>query len=257
MLKHSLPVRLLWVLSAVLVSTTVACGKNDAEVNSADVNSANDSESTAAVVEPSTSAPTPSPAEDTATDSTAATEPVADAATADNAALGEATEEPTAAGVGAEAATDLFLGLDAAGIQAINGQTGSVNSIAFESDIATAQTVATNVLGSPQETVENGECPAGPLSITAWDNGFALIASGGKFVGWSANPDAGGADLTTAAGIGVGSTRSELEEAYVVEVFESTLGMEFNSGQLSGLLLTDAPDAVITDIWAGTVCNFR
>jgi hypothetical protein len=92
--------------------------------------------------------------------------------------------------------------------------------------------------------------------ITQWPNGLVLHAADSEFIGWSARPDTD-ASLTTIAGVGTGSTRGELEAAYTVEVTETSLGTEFSTGSLFGLLSSTEPDATITDLWAGTVCNFR
>lgn len=155
------------------------------------------------------------------------------------------------------AAAEAALALASDGITAVNAQTGSTTQIAFDSDIALAKNAVTAMLGEPEETTENGECPAGPLTITTWPNGFAINAAQDKFVGWSARPETESAKLTTMNGIGVGSTASELKEAYDVDVSETSLGVEFNAGQLSGLLSSNEPDAVIENMWAGTNCIFR
>jgi hypothetical protein len=155
------------------------------------------------------------------------------------------------------AADQAVLGLSGEGIRAIL-PTGSIRTITFESDIDTAQTVATNLLGEPSEVVENTECPAGALTIITWSNGFTLNAAQNQFVGWGVQPtDAESAKLTTIDGIGVGSSLSELQELYDVEVYESSLGTEFSTGQISGLLTANEADAVITTLWAGTNCIFR
>jgi hypothetical protein len=63
-------------------------------------------------------------------------------------------------------------------------------------------------------------------------------------------------------GIGVGTTRADLERAFSVEwVPDSTLGHEFLIGgdeyALSGLVDGTGPDARVTVIWSGTVCQYR
>ena len=63
--------------------------------------------------------------------------------------------------------------------------------------------------------------------------------------------------LTTASGIGLGSTRAALESAYAARVSRSTLGMEFVAGGIAGLLASDHPAAPITHLWAGQVCLAR
>ena len=38
---------------------------------------------------------------------------------------------------------------------------------------------------------------------------------------------------------------------------ESTLGAEFSSGDLGGMLSSDAPDATVEALYAGLTCFFR
>lgn len=60
------------------------------------------------------------------------------------------------------------------------------------------------------------------------------------------------------SGVGVGTTASEMAESLAFEIYDdSTIGTEFHAGGLSGLLESDAPDARITDLWAGANCIFR
>jgi hypothetical protein len=143
------------------------------------------------------------------------------------------------------------------GLQVVNLQTGSTTPLAFESDMASTLDAVTQILGEPEETGENSECPSGPLTIASWSNGLALNADGDTFVGWGLRSGDGDATLTTASGIGIGSTRQELEETYTVEVIDSSLGVEFSAGNLFGLLSSPEPTGTITDLWAGVACNFR
>jgi hypothetical protein len=83
--------------------------------------------------------------------------------------------------------------------------------------------------------------------------GLQLTFQDGKFAGWTIN--AAASPLRTAKGIGVGSTRQELDAAYTdLTVEDSSLGLLFSSGQLTGLLDIDGIEGLVTDIWAGTVC---
>jgi hypothetical protein len=153
--------------------------------------------------------------------------------------------------------TEVALALSGEGLQVVEAETGSTKPFVFGTEIAPLENAVTQVLGTPEETAYNDECPGGPLTITQWPNGLALNADGDTFVGWSVRPNTESASLTTLAGIGIGSTLSDLEEAYQVEIFGSSLGVEFYAGQLAGLLDSDEPDGMITDMWAGTVCVFR
>ncbi len=74
-------------------------------------------------------------------------------------------------------------------------------------------------------------------------------------MGWGLSSGASG--LTTASNVGVGATRAELTDAYAAQISQTTLGTEFGAGGLAGLLASAAPDARITDMWAGRTCIAR
>lgn len=143
------------------------------------------------------------------------------------------------------------------GLQTVDVQTGSTLDLLFEVDREIAVSTVSTALGDPTETVDTSECPAGPLKITTWSNGFSLNTLDEVFVGWSVRPDLGSENLTTIAGVGIGTSRKNLQDAYDVEIFESSLGTEFNVGQMSGILSSDQPDGEITNLWAGLNCIFR
>jgi hypothetical protein len=107
----------------------------------------------------------------------------------------------------------------------------------------------------PVET--NAECGAGPLQIGQWPNGLSLLFQEGRLVGWSVAAAAGN-PVRTPQGIGAGATRARLAAAYPrVAVDESTLGTEFEAGGIGGLLESEADDARVAALWAGTTCHFR
>jgi hypothetical protein len=58
-------------------------------------------------------------------------------------------------------------------------------------------------------------------------------------------------------GIGVGSTRAQLDAAFDPQITQSSLGTEFSAAGLGGVLESPAPTARITSLWAGTGCIFR
>ena len=152
---------------------------------------------------------------------------------------------------------DLGVMLTNEGLQFIDLQTGSTRLLSFESDAALVEQAITRIYGEPAEKSNNTECPGGPLTIAIWPNGLVVNSAENKFLGWSMRPYIGGKNITTASGIGIGSTRSDLEGVYDVEVYDSTLGVEFFNEQLGGLLTSHDSDAVITNLWAGATCMFR
>lgn len=149
------------------------------------------------------------------------------------------------------------LALTGEGVFLVEPESGSTTLLPFGIEMATVQAAVTQVLGSPETVSTHEECPGDPFMSALWPDGLVLNADGEDFVGWSVRPNGGREQLTTLAGIGVGSSREDLETAYVITVFESTLGTEFTAGSLAGLLSDETPTAEITDFWAGTVCVFR
>jgi hypothetical protein len=117
--------------------------------------------------------------------------------------------------------------------------------------------IVSAVLGKPVDTGRNGECGQGPMEIVTFKGGIDLEFQDGKFVGWDLDGREKGG-YRTAKGIGVGSSLRELRAAYSgVTVENSSLGDEFGAGDLGGLLTSLKPDATITHMWAGSVCQFR
>ena len=102
----------------------------------------------------------------------------------------------------------------------------------------------------------NGECGAGPLRYANWPDGLSLLFGDKHFAGWSLDKRAAGT-ITTMAGIGPGSRRSELESAYAAKFMVTTIGTEFSAGKIGGVLDGAKPTARITVMWAGTTCIFR
>ena len=146
------------------------------------------------------------------------------------------------------------LAVEAEGLRLFNKQSGSARAIAF----GTARDEVLSMLaflGKP-ETGTNGECGAGALEYANWPSGLGLFFQKGKFVGWNLNERSKGA-VTTASGVGIGSSRTDLEAAYAADISETTLGTEFAAGELFGLLDGKGKTARITNMWGGVSCNFR
>ena len=171
----------------------------------------------------------------------------ADEAAAPLAAPGGATKGETALG----AAT---VNLDDEGVRLVDPATGSARALPFGTPMATVIAALEASFGAaPVEQEVNPECGAGPVLHARWANGFVALAQEDRFLGW----DSRERGLTTADGIGIGSTRAELEASREVQVEESTLGVEFSAGGLGGLFASAEPQARITSIWAGLTCVFR
>ena len=151
-------------------------------------------------------------------------------------------------------------------LQIVNGSTGSTSEISFGKPLDELVAITNKIL---QEKVSgigvNNECGAGLLKMAVWNNGLNLIFKEQKsnrlwqFVGWYLGKSANNTKpLQTMAGIGIGSTREEMETAYVIKVTKSSLGYEFSTTSgLYGIFDGPSKKAKITDIWSGTTCVFR
>ncbi len=175
------------------------------------------------------------------------------------AAVGEnsvaAASDANGAVTDGEASAQIQLAPDGIGYVYPDGRTGRA---AFGTGKNISSQMAVAALGEPIGDTVNSECGAGPLEIVDYQGNFSMLYQDGRFVGWTL----GGDDslLTTASGIGIGSTRSEMADTLVVTMVpESTLGSEFMIGdsQMGGLLNGNDADAIVTDLWAGTTCIFR
>ena len=146
------------------------------------------------------------------------------------------------------------LAIEAEGLRLFDAQ-GAARAIPFGTPQATAiSTVAASVGGAAPEVTTNSECGAGPIQFAEFSNGLQLLFQGGTFQGWFLREPG----LTTVNGVGVGSTRADLDEAFSIEVIpDSTLGVEFSAGDLGGFLSADGAAGTVESLYAGLTCFFR
>jgi hypothetical protein len=183
------------------------------------------------------------------------------AVTRNDAATAPATAPPNDAAAAADAqapAAKAVVALDPGGLRAVDPASGSTRLIAFGSPADQAVEALSRLFGArPREDGVNEECGGGPARIVQWANGLGIQAEEGRFTGWQSDK----AGLTTMNGIGVGSTRAELDAAFKPAVDEFTLGTEFAIGEgdqsWGGLLSGPGRNARIEAIWAGGTCHFR
>ncbi|HEX2806640.1 MAG TPA: hypothetical protein VHN80_10770, partial [Kineosporiaceae bacterium] len=123
--------------------------------------------------------------------------------------------------------------------------------------LSTVSTALTATLGGRPRSSSSSECGQGPRT-TLGRSGFSALFNRTTFVGWT---DTGrtGHRLTTANGIGVGSTLTALRKAFgPVTVTSDTLGPEFTLGSgFGGLLDGTGGQSRITTLYAGETCFFR
>lgn len=161
------------------------------------------------------------------------------------------------------------ISLDGEGLRLVDPKSGAARPLAFGVDEAQLKLVAEKLKG-PATSGRNEECGAGPLAYLSWDDGLTLYSLDGLFAGWAldergavpvaakaaakAKPPA---KLTTISGIGIGSTRAQLLDAYDATIEQTSLGTEFNAAGLSGILDGTGPKAKVTNLWSGVNCVFR
>ena len=137
----------------------------------------------------------------------------------------------------------------------VDPNSGRAIELAFGSERAVVERAVEAALGKPAERGSNGECGEGAMDFARMPGGLRVWFQEDKFVGWFV--DDASSKLSTASGVGVGSTRKDLTGVYDAKIAESSLGEEFTAGDLSGLLSGAGPTAKVTAIWSGQVCNFR
>ncbi|WP_122464649.1 hypothetical protein [Brevundimonas lutea] len=152
---------------------------------------------------------------------------------------------------------DAALALDGEGLRAVILASGSTRLIEFGQAEAEVMRQLETVRGqAADERGTNSDCGTGPLQYASWDDGLTAWFQDGVFVGWALNGEGGGA--STMGGLGVGTTRAELDGGpTVVEVEETSLGQEFDAGGVFGILNGTGETARVTNLWGGTSCNFR
>jgi hypothetical protein len=174
-----------------------------------------------------------------------------------------AAETAEDTGAANSAVTGAVLALDGEGLRILLQPSGSARPIPFgEPRASVVEQVSRLRNGQQPEMAENLECRA---TVATWPgSGLQLWFtpdSAPRFIGWSlggrARTDATAPTVTTASGIGLGSTRAALESAYVARVARSSLGVEFSAGGMAGLLASNAAEAPIRNLWAGQVCLAR
>ncbi|WP_110298128.1 hypothetical protein [Blastomonas natatoria] len=158
------------------------------------------------------------------------------------------------------------LSLDGEGLRLIDPDSGATRPLSFGVPLDQLKLVAEKLKGRA-EAGRAEECGAGPLAYLRWNDGLTLYALDGLFAGWAL--DETGAPLpqakdgktalrlTTISGVGIGSTRAELLDAYDAKIEQTTLGTEFNAAGLSGILDGTGGKARVTNLWSGVNCVFR
>jgi hypothetical protein len=175
-------------------------------------------------------------------------------ASADANVVVPAANEAELAPVANETAAAPALNVAPDGVSLVSGS-GSARHVTFGMAQGVAVPMVASALGKPGHSGRNEECGQGPMDTVAFTGGITLFFMEAKFVGWDMD---GKSAFTTASGIGMGSTLKQMRESMSVTIDkDSTLGHEFASGDLGGLLSDTTPSGKVTALWAGSTCQFR
>lgn len=154
-----------------------------------------------------------------------------------------------------------LLALSEDGLDLVDAATGATRHLSFAMPFEEVLAILGRQRSDPPQRGVNEDCGAGALDIATWGDGLSVLGQDDRFAGWSLDGTRAGAparaDLTTMAGIGLGSSRKALEALGTIAVSQTSLGTEFAAGGLHGVLASAAPDATIVHLWAGTSCIFR
>ncbi len=174
----------------------------------------------------------------------------------------EPAEETAApAGAPSEAAAPAAAAQQTGGL-AIEGEglrvfdaSGAARALPFGTPQESVITAVNIAVGGPApEQSTNEECGQGPVQFAQYANGLQLLFQNGEFRGWFLRE----AGLTTADGVGVGTSRADLNAARTVEIqTDSTLGVEFTAGDLGGFLTAADGSGTVESLYAGETCFFR
>lgn len=148
------------------------------------------------------------------------------------------------------------LAIEGEGLRLFDVKTGSASPLGF--GLPQAQVLASlERFRGAAEMGTNQDCGAGPVQSAKWPDGLSLVFQQDRFVGWGVDGRSPGG-VSTAAGIGPGSTRAEMSDAYAdVKTRQSSLGTEFDAGGMHGVLDGSAATSKITFMWAGVSCIAR
>ncbi len=129
----------------------------------------------------------------------------------------------------------------------------TINFGADRTDVIDAVTIALGA--APNESDGSPECPNAQASVATWPDLILDFDANDRFLSWRLP---GGSQLTDADGHGLGSTRSDLDDAMLASIEETSLGTEFGkTGSVSGLLSGPEDAATVDVLWAGDICAFR
>lgn len=177
-------------------------------------------------------------------------------------ATGNATNEAASATNGTAAANSQAPAADGprvvlAGTGIIPAGDGSL--IAFGASRTDVMAAAAGPLGRERALNAIEDCSGSGPAQAADYGALVLFFQQDRFVGWEQREAPARPLIATAGGGSVGNTRATIATGLggPITVEQSTLGTEFSRGDISGMLASDRPDAVVERLWSGMNCAMR
>ncbi|KMW60620.1 hypothetical protein AIOL_000784 [Candidatus Rhodobacter oscarellae] len=106
--------------------------------------------------------------------------------------------------------------------------------------------------GPPSRQFQNLECGAGPVQFAEWPGGLTLLFQNGDFEGWLVTDKS----VAVSGGLSVGQSRASIE-GRGLSVKGTSLGFEFDSAGVFGLIENEGSAGQVSLLWAGVSCFFR
>jgi hypothetical protein len=131
------------------------------------------------------------------------------------------------------------------------------NLIQFGQSQADVTRQLTEILGPPSGTGRNAECPTGAVEYATFGE-LNVNFQNGKFVGWVLDGPMR-PELESYQGLMIGQTRRELSggDGDPPTFEQSSLGSEFTSDGIGGLLDGNGPNAKVKTLFSGVTCFAR
>ncbi|WP_088284227.1 hypothetical protein [Kineosporia sp. A_224] len=166
------------------------------------------------------------------------------------------TASPSKTPATAEPVARPVLVLESDGLGYVVGD-AAIRHLPFGSDGTAVVTAVGTALGGSLTRNDLPECGQGPRT-GAGRAGFSVLLDGTKFVGWT-DQGAKGRHLTTADGLGIGSTLRDIKAGRPgTTTSEGSVGTEFIDGDGFGGILGGASlTSRATLVYAGETCFFR
>ena len=172
----------------------------------------------------------------------------------------EAAQAPAIGAAGERPAASAAIALDGEGLRFATDESGKGTLLAFGLERSKVEAAVSRATRRSPKRSALPECPAGPTEFSTFGT-LQLAFLDGRWISWALNS---ASSFTTLDGIGIGTTRAQVERTRQLTMIpESSLGEEFVLGSwedetaIGGIFGEPGPDGRVEYLWAGLPCNFH